>query len=1035
MFICRFPSRFFPLLRVCATLLGATAVPAFFAVAAGNPALGAAAATGSVSGRVLNAASGSFLNNAKVTIDGTLLLTATNEDGEFALAGVPAGKVTLTASFSGMVSQTVELTVAAGSNTRQEFELHLPREGESADAKVVSMESFTVRSTQLTAQAIALQERQNAPNIKAVIAVENDMAEGNVGEFLKTIPGIALDQNPQSPSGALIRGMPASGTLVMTDGAEVASANVTGRAVDLGLAATGNIDRIEVSKVPTPDMPANAVGGSINMISKSAFSRSRPLFTYSAFATATTRDGYRNTGLGNLFGSSHGIDSKSDMPRINPAVNLSYLYPVSKTLGLTFSLSHSTRYTDWDFRRPTWDKVRGIKTAELTNALPFGEKKFLAGAKADWRLGQHQFSASGSFSTQDIFTRQIQTTAAFGTGVTGGPMLSQGAATGVGSATQAFTGNNQDKSLLVLSLSDRYAGRGWNWDGNVSYSKARFKFSDMEGGFFGAVNATISNLVLRQEYINPDDTRVGLTTARTRTGQPIDIYDGNLYTVNSMSTTAQVIDDKVQRAAMNASRDFAHLFPVTLKAGLMVNQRHDDVDGGNNTWTYTPPNGAAGQLASAQNLVDENFSSVPRFKDILGQSIRVQAISSAKLKRLYDEHPDWFVFNPSNAYINKANGTKELEETISAAYLRTDVRRFHNRLWIVAGVRFERTDDSGAGVLNDIRRTFRQDGNGNLLLDAAGRPIKVTADVLENARLQYTIKGSHAKAHYDGWYPSLNTSYTLTPNLVARAAYARTIGRPNFSDIIPGLTITDPSQVAGNRTITAITGKLRPWTADNYDLTLELYEKFGATASVSAFRKSVTGFFQTTRQDATPEGLAALGLTDSYLDYDIVTKRNGGDARIDGVEFEYRQSLLFVPDWARGLQVFGNATHMKLGGTNANDFTGFTKKTGNWGLSFTRPRFSARVAVNYTGLRRLALVAASSTVRPNSYTFYAPQTRIDVSVSYMISKRCTLFADVRNLAGVPLRRGTWSEDTPAYARIDQYQFAGAMFTLGLRGQF
>ena len=93
------------------------------------------------------------------------------------------------------------------------------------------------------------------------------------------------------------------------------------------------------------------------------------------------------------------------------------------------------------------------------------------------------------------------------------------------------------------------------------------------------------------------------------------------------------------------------------------------------------------------------------------------------------------------------------------------------------------------------------------------------------------------------------------------------------------------------------------------------------------------------------------------------------------------------------------------------------------------------MAVNYTGLRRLSTAAASGSVRAGSYTFYAPQTRIDVATSYMINRRVTLYLDIRNLTGVPLRRGTWSPDTPHYARLDVLQFAGAMFTLGLRGQF
>src|SRR5690606_28036911 len=138
----------------------------------------------------------------------------------------------------------------------------------------VALEAFTVQERELTEQAIALQERRNAPNIKNVIAIDSDTGEGNIGEFLRYVPGIGLDESPQNPQFASIRGMPASGTLVTTNGMEVASNSYTnGRETDLGVAATGHIARIEVTKVPTPDMPANAVGGSINMITKSGFSR------------------------------------------------------------------------------------------------------------------------------------------------------------------------------------------------------------------------------------------------------------------------------------------------------------------------------------------------------------------------------------------------------------------------------------------------------------------------------------------------------------------------------------------------------------------------------------------------------------------------------------------------------------------------------------------------------------------------------------------------------------------------------------------
>ena len=102
---------------------------------------------------------------------------------------------------------------------------------------------------------------------------------------------------------------------------------------------------------------------------------------------------------------------------------------------------------------------------------------------------------------------------------------------------------------------------------------------------------------------------------------------------------------------------------------------------------------------------------------------------------------------------------------------------------------------------------------------------------------------------------------------------------------------------------------------------------------------------------------------------------------------------------------------------------------------FKRPRFNARLSVNYTGTRRLASVASSATVRPGSYSFYAPQTRIDLAFDVMLSRRYSFYGDVRNLTGAPLRRGTWSPDTPSHAKFDVLQFAGTLFTVGVRGRF
>src|SRR3954469_19629534 len=69
--------------------------------------------SGGIQGRGLNVASGNYLNKARVTIPGTRLEAATDENGEFQLGNVPAGIVTVSVTYTGLPSQTKSVEVMA----------------------------------------------------------------------------------------------------------------------------------------------------------------------------------------------------------------------------------------------------------------------------------------------------------------------------------------------------------------------------------------------------------------------------------------------------------------------------------------------------------------------------------------------------------------------------------------------------------------------------------------------------------------------------------------------------------------------------------------------------------------------------------------------------------------------------------------------------------------------------------------------------------------------------------------------------------
>src|SRR5690606_13308462 len=79
--------------------------------------------TGRIAGTVTDDL-GDPLPGANVVIEGTQLGAATDIDGNYFIIGVPVGTYTVTASFVGYASQTVEgLEVSSGYTTEQNFEL------------------------------------------------------------------------------------------------------------------------------------------------------------------------------------------------------------------------------------------------------------------------------------------------------------------------------------------------------------------------------------------------------------------------------------------------------------------------------------------------------------------------------------------------------------------------------------------------------------------------------------------------------------------------------------------------------------------------------------------------------------------------------------------------------------------------------------------------------------------------------------------------------------------------------------------------
>ena len=231
---------------------------AAWAVAAPARAQGSA---GVVVGRVVDS-EGGLLPGARVQLVGTALQTTTNRIGEYRLTSVPAGPQKVEVSVIGFETSTVEVVVQADEVVVRDAELKL----------VGFAEEVEVSAPLLEGQMKALNQQRMAPNLVNVVAADQigSFPDPNAAEATQRIPGISIQRDQGEGRYVLIRGTEARLNAMTINGERIPSPEAQIRNVSLDVIPTDLLQAIEVSKALTPDMDADAIGGSVNLVTREA---------------------------------------------------------------------------------------------------------------------------------------------------------------------------------------------------------------------------------------------------------------------------------------------------------------------------------------------------------------------------------------------------------------------------------------------------------------------------------------------------------------------------------------------------------------------------------------------------------------------------------------------------------------------------------------------------------------------------------------------------------------------------------------------
>ena len=1002
----------------------------------------AAPATGSIEGRVLNSRSGAVAEGARVSVEGTALVTFTDADGMYRLGEVPAGEVRLRVFYTGFPPQLESLALAPGGTLIRDLTLLAPGgAGPVAADSVVKLDQFVVGETrEMEAAAIAINEQRFAANVKTVVSTDEfgAVAEGNVAEFLRYLPGLTVDLSGGDARFVSIDGAPAANTPVTLGGLSLSSPTGTGRAVEVGFFNLNNISRIDVSMSPTPDSPGSALAGSINMVPRSSFERARPVFNGSIYVMA--RDDHLKLG---------GQPDFFREPRrvVHPGFDFSWIVPVNKRFGFSVATGYSAQFSHQVGHTNTW---RGVSTATNGTAFPHTVpgKPYLSayqytdspkesqrdslGVTLDFRLSpRDRLSLSYQYSSFDgwIAARNLQfnpTQIVPGTFTT----TSVQGVTGAGNI-QITSGNGRvrENRTYLPTLNWRHDGPVWKFDGGVGRAYGKNAIRSLDKGMFLTVIGRRSNVTVNFDEII--DTRPGVITVLDGvTRAPVDPYRADSYSFISAAENPQQASDINFSSFVNARRDFLTAVPFTLRAGLDFRQSTRDSNAGTNTWNYRGSN----VPGSAASFTDPSSGQ----RDRMYGFPRMQFLDHKNTVEFWKKNPGEFTFDANTGYRNYVTSSKFAQEGISSAYLRADAAFFQRRLQVVGGARVEQTNIAAQGPLTDLTLNVRRDSAGRPLLDAAGRVIAVTTDPLETSRLTFLPRGTDVRKEYLRVFPSLNASYQLRENLVARTAISTSIGRPDFNQYAGAVSLpnTDNPPASNNR-IAVNNVAIKPWTATSTKVRLEYYFAGVGQLTAGVFRRDYRNFFGSTVFRPSPEFLGLYALDPAeYGAYDVATQYNvPGGTRMEGWDVSYKQALTFFPHWARGLQVFANYSRRTtqsrdIGTIGFNDIP----YSGSFGVSLNRARYSLRLNCSFRDDQRTNNVTGAS-IEPGTFVYTPARNTIDVLGEYTLWRTVALFANLRNIGDIPNEDAAEGPSTPAVAKLRFRERYGSLWTLGLKGTF
>ncbi|MBP8033252.1 MAG: TonB-dependent receptor [Bacteroidia bacterium] len=895
------------------------------------------AQTGKIVGKMIDAKTGETLPGATVLIEGTTKGASADFDGNFSLSGLQPGKYTIIASYITYDNKKfVDVVVKANDVT--EFNIGLDQSSSQTLGEVVVQAEMNKENT----NTLFVMQKNNA-SVSDGISSESikKTPDRSTSDVLKRVSGASIQDNKF----AIIRGMSDRYNAAYLNGSPLPSSESDRRAFAFDIFPSGILDNLVILKTATPELPGDFAGGIIlintkNIPEKNSTTVSisggyNSLTTFKDFKTYKggktdwlgLDDGARQL-PGTIPSTKEFSELTSNYQRVEQARKLNYDWSLQNKTALPNLNLLVTQANVFKLFKKDFGSVVAI-TYNNTNSTTISDRREF---EEQGETIQKMRDFKDTTYSNNILTSLLW------------------------NLSYKLNDNNQIglKNLYSINSDDRVITRKGIYDASdvssPGWQKSNVRFFTQNNIYSGQLNGDhfIPKGKIKLKWIGGfSDIKRDIPNLRRMVYQKNSALESD-----SIKYAAQIGDDAVTPTSSGSmffakTKERIYSIKYDLSKSFDIKKtKHEIKVGGFNQQRAREFSARLLGYTKYKNPRSPTNPKDTLFNNDLLLLDESEIFSSHNIGGVDGpgKYDGGFKLNESTTYID----SYEASSVLNAGYLQLD-SRFFDKLRFIYGLRAEYYMQT----INTYDPTYNKLTKDTSVID---------------------------------FLPSINAVWSVNERANIRAAYYRTVNRPEFRELAPFNFydfVTD-YQTSGNDT-------LQRATINNYDLRFEYYPKRpGQILSASVFYKDLTNAI---------EQIAGNGQIRS-INYSNVAK-----ATNMGIELEYRVLLatIFNSDSSRflnGTTLFTNASYVKsnvdvskLNGVEARPLQGQSPFIMNAGIQYldSKYNFGVSVSYNYVGKR---IIIVGNEDEPNIWE--NPRHVLDLQLSKTFKERIELKLNVRD---------------------------------------